>query len=100
MSLREIIFLNRDNDIVIALANNGVTINHSTLTRVQLYVGDYLCDSSTMPNSFDFTSPSKIVISLGTQNIPVGKYKSRLYAYDLDNELGIAWGDLLVIVKY
>ena len=100
MSLREIIYKNRDNDIIIALVHNGVVINHTTLTRVQLYVGDYLFDSATLPSAFDFTNPAKLVISLGTQEIPVNKYKGRLYAYDLDNELGIAWGELLIIVKY
>lgn len=100
MSLREIIYLNRDNDITLALSNNGVVIDHSSLTRVQLYIDDYLFDSLTLPNSFDFSNPSKLIISLGIQTIPIGKYKGRLYVYDLDNELGVAWGDITIIVKY
>lgn len=100
MSLREIIYKNRDNDIIIALVHNGAVINHTALTRVQLYVGDYVFDSLTLPSAFDFTDPAKLVISLGTQEIPVDKYKGRLYAYDLDNELGLAWGELTIIVKY
>lgn len=100
MSLREIIYLNRDNDITLALANNGIVIDHSSLTRIQLYIDDYLFDSLTLPNSFDFSNPSKLIISLGMQTMPIGKYKGRLYVYDLDNELGLAWGDIYIVVKY
>lgn len=101
MNLSEVIYKNRDNDIIIALMQNGITINHTTLTRVQLSINDYLYDSLIIPNSFDLTNPDKITISLGSQNITVGKYYNcTLYVYDLDNELGISWGKLTIIVEY
>jgi hypothetical protein len=100
MSLREIIYLDRDNEIVLSLSTNGVAINHSAITRCQIHVGDYIVDSLTKPALFDFTNIDKIILTLGSEPIEVGKYIAKLYIYDLDNIDGVAWGQLSVTVKY
>lgn len=100
MSSTEVIYIGRDNEIVLKLSVNEVLINHSVITRCQLKVGNYLFDSTLSPNIFDFTQSDKIIFKLGTQTIPVGKYVGKLYIFDLDNENGVAWGEMPIIVKY
>lgn len=100
MSIREIIYLDRDNEIVLSLSTNAVAINHSAITRCQIHVGDYIIDSLTKPALFNFTNTDRIILTLGSEAIEVGKYVAKLYIYDLDNIEGVAWGQFTVVVKY
>lgn len=100
MSVREVIYLDRDNEIVLTLSTDAVPINHSAITRCQIYVGDHLVDSLTKPALFDFTNTDRIILKLGSEDIEVGKYIGRIYLYDLDNLDGVAWGQFPITVKY
>lgn len=95
----ETVYVNRDNTIDLALYENNVLINHTTITRVQVLIGSRTLDSYTNPNYFDMTSASKLKLKLGGASLTDGQYKAQLVIYDAVNYNGIVWGELTITVR-
>jgi hypothetical protein len=100
MNIKETTYIGRDNVIILALSVDGITVDHRNFTRVQLDFGVTLLDSLLTPSIVDFTQQNKVTFYLGKQNIPAGKYPTKLYLYDLDNLDGVAWGTISFTVSY
>lgn len=99
MLIEELIYLDRDNEIVLRLSSDGATITHSGLTRVQLLVGDTLLDSQVTPALFDFTQSDRLILKLGTSSLTAGRYTTTIYVFDETHTLGLMWGQIILTVK-
>jgi hypothetical protein len=89
----EDVYNGRDNTIDLLLTEDGVSINHDSITRVQLKLNntaDTVIDSETSPGVFDW-SQGKLIISLGNEGVPVGSYNADLYIFDGTNTNGVKW---------
>lgn len=92
MTIEEIVYTGRDNEIILSLSTDGTPINHSLITRVQLKAGTTTVDSSITPNAFSMVNTDKLILTLGSSLLTEGSYTAKLYLYDLDNIDGVAWG--------
>lgn len=96
--LQEIIYQNRDNTIELALQNNGITIDHALLMRVQLDLQSVVLDSNTHPEYFDFTHTDRLIMKFGGSGLAAGGYSARLIIYDTDHPNGLVWGSVFKVV--
>ena len=99
MLIEELVYLDRDNEIVLRLSSDGTTITHSGLTRVQLLVGDTLLDSQVTPALFDFTQADRLILKLGESDLTPGRYAATIYVFDDTHTLGLMWGALIITIK-
>ncbi len=99
----EYVYTGRDNTVDLLLKADGVAVDLSTVTRMLVadVDGAFSVDSSTSPGAFDWNpgSTGKLVITLGDESIPVGKYKCQLIVYDPTNPDGVVWGKVILIVR-
>jgi hypothetical protein len=74
----------------ISLTQDGFVIDHSSITRVKLYVGSALFDSQTQPSLFDLTKSDKIIAKLANASpaLNPGTYTCLLVIYDSVNYAG------------
>jgi len=100
--MSDIIYLNRDNQIVLELRTNNVLQDLSGLTRAQLIIGDTTLDSATVSGYFDWTDTGygigTLVIDAGSATLTEGYYCSYLIIFDNTNPNGIVWGKKFTIV--
>lgn len=99
MLIEELVYLDRDNEIVLRLSSDGTTITHSGLTRIQLLVGSTLLDSQVTPALFDFAHADRLILKLGGSGMTAGRYPTTLYVFDESHPLGIHWGAFMLTVK-
>jgi hypothetical protein len=97
--IEELVYLDRDNEIVLRLSSDGTAITHSGLTRIQLLAGDSLLDSIVTPSLFDFTQSDRLILKLGGSNLSPGRYPTKLYVFDESHSLGIFWDEFMLVVK-
>lgn len=97
--LNEIVYINRDNVIALSLLSDSVAISHDAITRCQLQVGDTLLDSAVTPDLFDLSNNDKVILKLGASTLTAGRYPAKLIVFDLNNHLGLVWGDFVITVK-
>lgn len=100
--MSDVIYLNRDNQIILELRTNNVLQDLSGLTRAQLIVGTTTLDSSGS-SYFDWTDTGygtgTIVIDAGSASLTKGcYYNSYLIVYDNTNPNGIVWGKVFAII--
>ena len=100
MQLKEIVSLGRDNAQSWALDVNGVTINHTLITRAVLVLSSTLkIDSAVSPQLFDFTSPAQMTVKLGLASIPAGNYTAELIIFDNDSPVnGYSWSTNILLI--
>lgn len=100
--MSEIIYLNRDNQIILELRTNESLVDLSGLTRVVLVVGTTTLDSLTVSGYFDWTDTGygtgTLIIDVGSATITEGYYNSYLIVYDNTNANGIVWGKKFTVV--
>jgi hypothetical protein len=100
--MSEIIYLNRDNQIILELRTNESLVDLSGLTRAILVVGTTTLDSATVSGYFDWTDTGygtgTLIIDVGSATITEGYYNSYLIVYDNTNPNGIVWGKKFTII--
>jgi hypothetical protein len=105
MKTIEYVYRGRDNSIDLVLKSglpgqNPAPVNLSSVRRMTLEFGTTVIDSTTSRDAFDWSGgDGSLVLSLGDQNIPAGKYQALLTVYDDENMHGIVWGRLHVVVE-
>lgn len=101
--LNEVVINNRNNVIAVKLlsdvAGTITVINPTTLTRCQVLVGTTLIDSAINPAFFDLSLTDRLILKLGSANLPVGKYTAKLYVFDSQNILGIEFLKFKIVVR-
>jgi hypothetical protein len=99
--MSELIYLNRDNQIILELRTNESLVDLSGLTRALLIIGTTTLDSSGS-SYFDWTDTGygtgTLVIDAGTATLTKGYYDSYLIVYDNTNPNGVVWGKKFTIV--
>lgn len=100
-------FLNRDNENVFGLLNNGVPVDATVLTRVVVRLkaktGGVVTtlDSSVTSALFDFTTNGNFAgtttgvlrLIFGAAVVGEGKYRATLIVYDATNPAGVVWAE-------
>jgi len=100
--MSEIVYLNRDNQIVLELRTNSVLQDLSGLTRTQLIIGTTTLDSSGS-SYFDWTDTGfgtgTLIIDVGSATLTTGFHSCcYIVVYDNTNPNGIVWGNKFTIV--
>lgn len=100
--MSEIVYLNRDNQIILELRTNESLVDLAGLTRALLIIGTTTLDSATVSGYFDWTDTGygigTLIIDAGTATLTKGYYDSYLIVYDNTNPNGIVWGKKFTIV--
>jgi hypothetical protein len=101
--MSEIIYLDRNNQIVLELRTNEILQDLSGLTRAQLIIGTITLDSETVSGYFDWTDTGfgtgTLVIDVGSATLTEGFHSCcYLIIYDNTNANGIVWGKKFTIV--
>jgi len=99
MSVREVIYLDRDNTVDLLLKEDGVAKDISTTTRmiVKQDDGDWEVDYNDYNDAFDWDTGTtgKVVLdlaaALATEGVTAGEYVVRLVVYDPGFTDGIVW---------
>lgn len=113
MSYRETVYLGRDNEIPLALAQGDVIVDASGVTRIQLVFkrpdqSDITIDSNTSAALFDMDEKGLVngievgilVLKLGeVSGLPADLYEVAVYLFDAQNDDGVFWADLEIMVK-
>ena len=99
--ITEIVYLNRDNTNDVLLKADGSAQDLSAVTRMTLELDSTTIDSDTSPDAFDWDTGTtgKLVLALGGESITAGEYTAKLTVYDPDNDDGIFWGYIKLVVK-
>lgn len=102
--IQETVYKNRDNAIWLGLRVNRDLIDVSELTRVQLVDGDTIYDSDSLGSGaeapFDWTSEEDaLILRLGGLGLSLGKHTVTLIVFDADNENGVIWDTIRLLVR-
>ena len=99
--ITEIVYLDRDNTIDLLLKADGSAQDLAAVTRMTFEYDSTIIDSDTSPEVFDWDTgvTGKLVLALGAESIPKGDYTAKLTVYDPDNDDGIFWGYIKLLVK-
>ncbi len=102
--IQETVYKSRDNAIWLGLRVNRELIDVSDLTRVQLIDGDTTYDSDSLGYGaeapFDWESQEGVLIlRLGGLGLSIGKHLVTLVIFDEDNENGVVWDDMKLLVR-
>jgi len=102
--IQETVYKNRDNAIWLGLRVNREVIDVSDLTRVQIVDGDTTYDSDSLGSGeeapFDWTSEiGVLILRLGGLGLSVGKHIVTLIIFDADNENGVIWDTMRLLVR-
>jgi hypothetical protein len=103
--IQETVYKKRDNAIWLGLRVNQEFIDVSELTRVQLIIDDTTTyDSEVLGYGeaapFDWESEEDVLIlRLGGIGLAVGKHNALLIAFDADNENGVVWDEMRLLVR-
>ena len=100
----EIVYLGHDNRIDIILKADGSAVDLSSVIRMSLSFDALLIDSDngdSDPIQWDGVgyATGEVRISLGSQEIPAGSYRSPLVVYDPSNPDGIVWGRIPIQIE-
>jgi len=106
MSVREIVYLGRDNTVDLLLKEDGSAKDLSAVTRmiVKQDDGDWEVDYDTYNNAFDWDTGTtgKVILdlaaALATEGVAAGEYVVRLVVYDPTNTDGLVWGRFVLEV--
>lgn len=96
--IEEVVHNGRDNAVELALSVDGVTIDHTSITRALLVVGTVTLDSQASPALFDFTQADRLVLTLGAAGLTVGRHSARLITYDTAHPNGLEWESAIVLL--
>ncbi len=96
--ITEIVYKNRDNSNDLVLKADGVAIDLSGVTKMDLvFSGQDSISSSGNPGFFDWSQgDGKLVLTLGDIDFFIvdQKYIADLIVYDASNQDGVDWGDI------
>ncbi len=112
----ERVYSRYDNTIDLVLLADGDIPDLTSVTRMQLELADDLViDSQVASAAFNWSSTltqdeasriqgaeagdAKLILALGAQSIPVGKYNAKLIVFDASNQNGLVWGRLRIVVE-
>lgn len=104
-SIREVIYLGRDNTIDLILKEDDVAVDLSSVSRMVLITPSFTVDSDTVGfgsgKAFDCTEGSgKVILKLGSATgVIAGTLRGILYVYDPANTNGIRWGEIKLIIQ-
>lgn len=99
MSVREIVYLGKDNTIDLLLKADGSAQDLSSVTRmiVKQDDGDWEVDYNTYNSAFDWApgTTGKVILdlaaALAAESVSADEYIVRLIVYDPPNTKGIVW---------
>lgn len=94
------IYPGRANSVKLILTVSGDSINHAAITRLGVYVGHTLIDSSVKPELFALGLTDHVEIKLGSASpaLTVGRYTCRLIVYDAGQYAGgYVWPEEFVV---
>lgn len=101
MATTEVVYIGRNNEIVLELRENGAAVDLEAITRVIVDLGTFEIDSKTKPGAFDWeTDTTKLVMRLGeVEGIEnhKGLKTARLIVFANDYPDGLVWTDDLRI---
>ena len=97
--IKEIVYLGKDNTVSLGLTNDSILIDHATITRVVLVLGNQTVDSASSPSLFDFTLHDRLLLNLGASALLPGSYIAQVTVYDSNYINGLNWGNFTLIVK-
>lgn len=106
MSVREIVYLSRDNTVDLLLKADGSAQDLSSVTRmiVKQNDGDWEVDYDDYAAAFDWITgiTGKVILdlaaALATEGVAADEYIVRLIVYDPTNTGGIVWGRFVLEV--
>ncbi len=100
MSIKETVYLARDNAIDLELRENGAAVDLDAVTRMILT--DIACvwsvDSQSSHGVFNWMQgDGRLTMKLGSEPIPVGTHWCHLIVFDPGNPNGTVWGEKIGI---
>ena len=100
----EVQYIDRDNVIDLLLTADGTAIDLSSLTKIDLIVGDVLISNSVgsdFPIKWLGTGMvGKVQLQLGGQSIAIGKYPAvKLVVYDVAYPKGLVCGTFILRMR-
>jgi hypothetical protein len=112
-SYRETVYLGRDNDIILGLAQGDEVINAGGVTRCQLVFkrpdqADITIDSNVVPALFNLQAKAQVngvetgvlVLKLGeVAGVPADLYAVDVYLFDAANDDGVFWDTIEMLVR-
>lgn len=99
MQIEEIVYLLRDNTIVLSLSTDNAAIMHNTITRCQVIVGTTLLDSNVSPALFDLSQTDRLILKFSASGLTRGRYAATIAIFDATHTLGLVWGHFVIVVK-
>lgn len=95
----EHVYLGKDNAINVVLTNNGVVLDHTTITRatVTLDGAGVVVDSAVTAAAFSMTSAAKLVLKLGLATLPAGRYWATVTVWATGYANGLVWPTKLLL---
>ena len=94
-------YIDRDNIIDLLLKADDVAPDLSSLTKIDLVVGDTTISDSvaaSFPIKWSTGTTGKIQLQLGDQSIPIGKYAAQIVIYDATYPDGLVWDTFTLIM--
>lgn len=94
-------YLNTGNSFGITFKSNELPIDHTLITKLQLFfTSNLILSSAVYPDCFDFTE-GEVKVYVGRSDIiPVGNYKVQAKVFDSDHPDGEVWGlPISIVVK-
>lgn len=99
--ITETVWLDHDNTIDLVLTADGSAVDLSSVTKMELEIGDdTIIDSATSADAFDWSEgDGKLILALGGETITAGTYTATLIVYDATNTDGIVWDQFTLVVR-
>ena len=95
----ELVILGRDNAFILTLSSDSVAIDNTSITKIDLVIGETIISSATHPTWFDTSVAGKVTVKLGQSSLTAGRYYCSIVVYDALNTHGIDFGRILLSVK-
>lgn len=90
---------NTENIFKIILSENGVVVNHTSITSAELRTSDgkTIASSITDPSDWNFTNAGFLTVKFGQASVSAGTYTCKLIIRDATHLVGIAWDTDIVL---
>jgi len=101
-TITEIFYLTRDNTVDLILKADGVVVDLTAVTKVEVL--DTGCawsvSSEDSPTAFDIGGiDGKLILKFGNEPIAAGTYRCQIILYDPSNLDGVVWGEIKLVFK-
>ena len=104
--ITEILYKSRDNEIDLELRANGIAVDISGTSKVEIEVGDLVLNSAKYPASFDWTTngaSGQLTLDIARLNeiinLRASAYKTKVTIFDATYPNGLVWDHFMLKLR-